>query len=265
MSEREPMRVIVLTCIRRDIASRCLPALVANPNIKIACVVLAHGGSPGKSRIWLRKLHKLWRIGPLGALNGMRMRDWYVDRQAEDIEQVCRGHDVPFVETEFLNCARTREIFRDANADLGLSLGNGYIAQSVFSIPRFGMVNIHTEILPDYQGAQSIIWPIHDNVRFTGFTIHQVARKIDAGDILLQERYPIEFRPTLRETVECNMQRARELIPQAFSSLCERYEALRALATTQSSRKSFTTPSYGQFRRMVRNNAAMYAESLPRC
>ncbi|MDZ4828648.1 MAG: formyltransferase family protein [Phycisphaerae bacterium] len=261
MNRVQRPRIVVLTCLPRDIASRCLPELCANRNIEVVGVVRAHGGSPGQSRVLRRKLKKLWRIGPLGALNGVRMRAWYVDLDAPEIRTVCAAHGVPLFDTEFLNSEPTREIFRTLRADLGLSLGNGYIAETVYSIPRCGMVNIHTEILPQFQGAQSIIWPIYENVPDTGFTIHQVARKIDAGDILLQQRYPIEFRPTLRETVEHNMRRARERIPSAFSEVCEHYDELRARAVPQTSTTSYTTPSYWQFRRMVRNNAAMYRQS----
>jgi methionyl-tRNA formyltransferase len=254
------IRVVVLTCLRRDIASRCLPALCANKNISVVRVILAHGGSPGRSKVWKRKLAKIWRIGPLGALNGVRMRDWFVDPDAPDIAEACREHGVPIVETPYINCETTRAMMREANADLGLSLGNGYIAESVFSIPRFGMINIHTEILPQFQGAQSIIWPIHEGVRETGFTIHQVTRAIDAGDIVFQQKYPIEFKPTLRATVEHNLHRAREQIPPAFAQVCEQFEELKSRATPQRTGKSYTTPSYWQFRRMVSNNARMFRE-----
>ena len=62
------------------------------------------------------------------------------------------------------------------------------------------MVNIHTEILPDT--ASSIIWPIYKKIKTTGFTIHQIDKKIDNGKILYQERYAIDFYPTLEETVK---------------------------------------------------------------
>jgi methionyl-tRNA formyltransferase len=186
------------------------------------------------------------------------MREWFVDRDAPDIGEACARHNVPLVETPFLNCDETRTAMREANADLGLSLGNGYIAESVFSIPRHGMLNIHTEILPQFQGAQSIIWPIHQGVRETGFTIHRINRTIDAGDIVFQAKYPIEFRPTLRATVEHNLSRARALIPSAFVEVCERFEALSAGAKAQPRVQSFTTPSYWAYRRMERNNARFY-------
>jgi methionyl-tRNA formyltransferase len=176
-------RIVILTCMRRDYASRCLPVLAATDGLVVDRVILAHGGSPGRGRLRLlwRKLVKIAKIGPLGAWNGVRMRRWFEDRGAEDIAAVCARLSIPLVETPYLNCDATREAMRAAKADIGLSLGNGYIAPSVFSIPRLGMLNIHTEILPDYQGAQSVLWALYDGRTETGFTIHRIAKTIDTG------------------------------------------------------------------------------------
>jgi len=190
------------------------------------------------------------------------MRDWYADKDADDIHMVCRDFNVGLSETPFINCETTEEAFRQANADLGLSLGNGYIPKSVFSIPKFGMVNIHTEILPDFQGAQSIIWPIYEGRKETGFTIHQISNKIDKGVILFQKRYPIQFCSTLRETVEMNLKTARMNIPEAFSYVCQNYTSLAGESISQEDRRSYTTPSIWQFFRMARNHRKMYKESL---
>ncbi len=252
------MKIIILTTCRRAIASRCLPVLCANPNLKVVRVIVAQGGSPDKRRALKRRLQKTWRIGLLGALNGIRLRDWYDDKEAGDIYDLCRLHKVDLVETEFVNCAQTREAFREVNPDLGLSLGNSYIGKSVYSIPHFGMINIHTEVLPRFQGAQSIIWPLYERVQETGFTLHQIDSHIDAGAILYQQRYPIRFYPTLRETVEQNLKTAWEQIPTAFSDLCENYEEVREKSLPQERSHSYTTPTFWQFLRMVRNHRRMF-------
>lgn len=189
------------------------------------------------------------------------MRRWYSDDATADLEAICRRFDVPFVQTPYVNCAETMRIFREAQADLGLSLGNGYIAENVFTIPRRGMINLHCEVLPAFQGASSVIWPIHENVAETGFTIHQVNRTIDGGDILWVEKWPIVFGRSLEETVRRNLEIGRERSPQAMAMVCRQYEDLRRRAAAQHGGRSFTTPTFWQFLRMLRNHARMRAES----
>lgn len=120
------------------------------------------------------------------------------------------------------------------------------------------MINVHTELLPEYQNAHSIIWPIYFGKRETGFTIHQIVKTIDAGKILLQERYPIVFQPTLRETVELNLALANERVPKALKLVCENYPSYLAAAKEQGKGNVFTTPSIWQFLRMKSMNAKMY-------
>lgn len=258
------MRIIILTSVRCGFASRVLPVLCGNTSLNIVKVVLSQGFRPNRKAFHKRRIIKTCRIGILGALNGIRLRDWYADKEAEDIYSVCRSLNIQVSETESTNSDVTRQLFRQANADLGLSLGNGYIAKSVFSIPQYGMINIHTEILPEFQGAQSIIWPIHEMKEETGFTIHQIDSTIDTGNILYQEQYPIQFHKSLRETVRRNMLETRLRVPEAFAHVCENYTTLKAKAISQKKGKSYTTPTFWQFLRMVRNNRLMYNKSLSR-
>ena len=250
-------RIVILTSVRQGIASLVLPALCANSKLDVVCVILANSVCVNKMRLVRRKLQKIARIGVLGAINGVRLRKWYREG-AVDIEDVCRDLGVRFSEAASINSDQTRALFHDSDADLGLSLGNGYIPKSVFSIPRCGMINIHGEILPRYQGAQAVIWPIFDGIRETGFTIHQIDSRIDTGQILYQEKIPIRFRPRLRETVEGSLALTMERIPSAFSYVCENFERLREDAVSQKVGVPYTTPTYWQFLKMMRNNRALY-------
>jgi len=84
------LKVIVLTSIRKDIASRALPILSASQDIEIVGVILSDGMTFQKKKLVKRKVRKIFRIGLLGALNGIRIRSWYKDYEAADIVLVCQ-------------------------------------------------------------------------------------------------------------------------------------------------------------------------------
>ena len=251
------MRIIILTSSIHGTVSRILPVLCKNKSLDVVKVVLAHGVSPNRKKNRKRKIYKTFKIGFLGVLNGIRIREWYIDKDTDDIFSLCASLNIKLSETPFINCDTTRMLFKGSAADLGLSLGNGYISKSIFSVPKYGMINLHMEILPEFQGAQSIIWPIYEGKIETGFTIHQIDNKIDTGNILFQKKYPIQFCSTLRDTVEKNLRRARIMMPEAFSYVCENYISLKAAAISQTNGKCYTTPSIWQFFRMVRNHHAL--------
>lgn len=256
------MRVFVMTSSPKDIASRCLPVLADSPGIDLAAVVVAQTHTANRRRLLRRRIEKTLKIGFFGALNGLRMRSWYADPEARAIEDVAAEHGVPIVHRSVINSDEMRDAIERLDCDLGISLGNGFIAPSVFRIPRRGMINLHMEVLPRYRGAQSIIWPIHENDPHTGFTLHQIERVIDAGEILEVESFPIEFRESLEATVRHNLARQRERIPDALARCCLEYESRRAVAEPQGSAPSFTTPSFRAFRRMQRNHDRLRAAAL---
>jgi methionyl-tRNA formyltransferase len=253
-----------MTGHRRGIASRCLPALCEASGVDVAAVVFVAGSARDPKRELRRKLRKVAKIGLAGALNGLRLRGWYADHASEDIEAVASVHGVPFLVTPSTNDDRTVELFRESRADLGLSLGNGYISERIFSVPRLGMLNCHGEVLPDFKGAQSVIWPIHEGVAETGFTIHRIARTIDGGPIVYREKVPIVFASSLRETVEASVDVIRRRIPGRLAYVCAEFESLLERSVEQEGGRSYTTPGMRAYLRMLRNHRRMAAAASRR-
>lgn len=254
-------RVLILTSSLNGSAAVYIPSLVGDQGFDIVGVIRTKGVSSRRKRRVARKLRKTMKIGIVGAINGMRIREWFRPKDAPNLKDLCVGFSIPFFECHFTASDETRAHFRELDADLGLSLGNGYIPKSVYSLPRCGMINVHTEILPRFQGAQSVVWPIYERTYETGFTIHQINRRIDCGRILLVQSRPIEFYPTLRETVERNLYETRRRVPQALCEVVNNYERCRERAQLQTVGCSYTTPTFRQFVRMLRLNREMYKQS----
>jgi methionyl-tRNA formyltransferase len=81
--------------------------------------------------------------------------------------------------------------------DLLVSFAYGRIFGPRFlSIFPLGGINIHPSLLPKYRGATPIPAAILGREQETGVTIQRLAREMDAGDILAQERFPLNGRET---------------------------------------------------------------------
>ncbi|HMO03272.1 MAG TPA: methionyl-tRNA formyltransferase [Kiritimatiellia bacterium] len=66
-----------------------------------------------------------------------------------------------------------------------------YIPTRVLAFPRCGVINVHPSLLPKYRGAAPLQWSIAEGETESGVTIFRVVQKMDAGDVILQERYPV--------------------------------------------------------------------------
>ncbi len=62
----------------------------------------------------------------------------------------------------------------------------------LFPIFPNGGINVHPSVLPRYRGASPIPFAILNGDRETGISISRMTKEVDAGDILFQERVPIE-------------------------------------------------------------------------
>ena len=65
------------------------------------------------------------------------------------------------------------------------------LPQNVLDYPKYGCVNIHGSILPEYRGAAPMQRAIIDGKRVTGVTTQMMAAGIDTGDILLVDEIEI--------------------------------------------------------------------------
>jgi len=236
-----------------------LERLTRVPEVELVCLIVSETVVAKRSR--KKMLRKIWKIGLLGALNGVRIRKWFGHDMRTDAREVARAHGIPIVTVPRVNCDETVEALRHFAPDVGLSVGNSYIASRVFSVPAQGFVNFHGELLPEYPGAQSVIWPIYFGRTQSGYTIHRINKGIDTGDILYKRAVDIDFQPRLADTIRRTNDKVREQLPEAFAELLADWDKHAAAAAPQQAGRHFTTPTFWEYLRMERNNKRLWRET----
>ena len=185
------------------------------------------------------------------------MRKWYSAGvtnylNIESLKKICDIENIPLKVTPSINCEQTMQYMQNANAEVGISLGNGYISSKVFNIPKMGMINIHDEQLPAYQNAQSIIWQIYNGSNITGYTIHKIDNRIDTGDIIHQENINIDFRNSIADTVAYNYSKLWQKSASGLLKVLENFDHYFKNAKPQQHIKSYTTPNLWQYFKIVK-------------
>lgn len=67
-----------------------------------------------------------------------------------------------------------------------------FVPEEVLSCPKHGAINIHASLLPKYRGGSPIHSAIKNGDEFAGVSIMYMVKKMDAGDVLSQEKVRIE-------------------------------------------------------------------------
>jgi methionyl-tRNA formyltransferase len=97
-------------------------------------------------------------------------------------------NDIDFIQPEeFTN--DVIEIIKNFNADVGVVISYGkLIPKFVFDLPKYKIFNIHFSLLPKYRGASPVQYALCNGEIETGVTSFYIEEKLDAGNIIIQEK-----------------------------------------------------------------------------
>jgi methionyl-tRNA formyltransferase len=111
--------------------------------------------------------------------------------QPNAIKTWALGGQLPVYQPEKLT-SEVREQLAGLNTDVGLVMAYGHILRDEFmATPRWGMLNLHTSVLPKYRGASPIQSAIASGERETGVTLMRIVKRLDAGPVADVERVAI--------------------------------------------------------------------------
>ena len=251
------MKIAIITSSNYGSAAHHLPQLIQSACCEISIVIVSDNHITNKKRHYQKKLKKVWEIGFLGTLNGFRMRKWYDQdvkkyTQINHLEETCQQNGISYHKVSTVNCQQTQDLIKKSGADVGISLGNGYIWKKIFNSFPLGMINIHHEELPKYQNASSIIWQIYNGSTHTGYTIHKIDSKIDTGEVLYQEQIPIIFKETLADTVSNSFASILDHSAKGLIHVIKNFQSLYDNAKPQGIGSSYTTPTFWQYIKIYR-------------
>lgn len=143
-----------------DVGVRCLKVLLAQ-GVRIPLVV-THRDSAGEN-IWF-----------------------------DSVAAVAREYDIPAITPDDPNLPATVEAIAGLNPDFLFSFYfRQMIGPRLLAAGARGALNMHGSLLPKYRGRVPVNWAVIKGERETGATLHYMADKPDAGDIVDQQAVPI--------------------------------------------------------------------------
>jgi len=120
---------------------------------------------------------------------GQRINKSPVFKEAEEL-------GIPIIEVDdLLNTEFIAEL-QSLPVDVFIIVAFRILPEKIFSIPKYGTVNLHASLLPKYRGSAPIHHAILNGETKTGITTFQINNRVDAGSIYLQEEYIITNKAT---------------------------------------------------------------------
>lgn len=197
------MRIAIFTQDDRVYLPASVGTVVEAMPERISCIVLSppmstHGGS----------LKGLLRHLPVFGVQGTLRMGWRViwarlgpklglappgGRPYWSIEDAGRSFGIPTFYVDKVNSPQMHEILDGHTADLLVSISCPQIIRGKL-LRRFsqGGINVHSAPLPRYRGLMPAFWVLFHGEKETAVTVHDLAEKLDDGEILHQEPIAIE-------------------------------------------------------------------------
>jgi methionyl-tRNA formyltransferase len=157
------------------------------------------------------------------------------------VKLFAQEHGLTLFQPEKIKTAEARERFEPwlKETDVGVVAAYGRILPPwMLEAPRYGFINVHSSLLPEYRGAAPINWAIARGERETGVTIMQMDAGLDTGPILLQRATPIGPDETAPQLTA----RLAELGAELLSEALERMARGELVATPQNEAEASYAP-----------------------
>ena len=111
--------------------------------------------------------------------------------QPTAVKKMALELNLPVLQPEKLKDPEFIEKLRSFEPDIICVLAFRILPEEVFKLAKIASFNIHASLLPAYRGAAPINWAIINGEKETGLTSFILEKKVDTGNILLQQRIEI--------------------------------------------------------------------------
>jgi methionyl-tRNA formyltransferase len=113
-----------------------------------------------------------------------------------------------------------RELFASHRADAAVVVAYGRILPPEFlDTQRYGCINVHFSLLPQYRGAAPVNWAIVNGENETGVTTMRIVSELDAGPIFLQSATQIGDNETAPELMQRLARTGSDLLSETLKRI----------------------------------------------
>ena len=219
-----------------------LPKLTAEGH-KVVASVLFDVAPFGKKESKVKQLIDTYKVFGLG------FTVHYVSQYAKgmlvkDVKGVMKANGIETVKlANRVNHPESLEIIKSFKPDLLVSLaGNEIFKQALFQSAKYGVINLHSALLPKYRGLMPSFWVMRHNEEKTGVSVFFVDEGIDSGPIIVQKEVSL-FDRTQAELIWELKFRGADAVVEACKLVAKYGERTPTMANDEKNMTYYSRPT----------------------
>ena len=108
------------------------------------------------------------------------------------VKELALAHKLPVFQPEKMRDGTALGILQELQPEILVVVAYGRILpDELLEVPKYGAINVHGSLLPQYRGAAPIQWAVLNGDKTSGVTTMYLAHDMDAGDIIYREETQI--------------------------------------------------------------------------
>lgn len=107
------------------------------------------------------------------------------------VKEFALKNNIPLFQPDRLKDEDFLRTLKGLAPDLFVVVAFRILPRELYTIPKYGSINLHASLLPKYRGAAPIQWSIINGDKETGVTTFALEDKVDTGNIYIQKKIEI--------------------------------------------------------------------------
>lgn len=137
-----------------------------------------------------------------------------------DVKRYALEKELPVYQPETLKDCAILPLLEELSPDIIVVVAYGKILpEYILKFPKYGCINVHGSLLPEYRGASPIQRAVIDGKKITGVTTMYMDKGLDTGDMLLKREYEIGENTNTGEAFDDLAKIGAELLLETLSGL----------------------------------------------
>lgn len=137
------------------------------------------------------------------------------------VKEIALQHNLPVLQPEKLKDEQFLNELKALGTNLIVVVAFRMLPELIWSFPEYGTFNLHASLLPQYRGAAPINWAIINGETETGLTTFFLKKKIDTGDLILQEKETITENDSVGSLYGRLMQKGANLVLKTVQQIAD--------------------------------------------
>lgn len=158
------------------------------------------------------------------------------------VKSIARKNNIAYQSVKNVNDIHFVNHIKKIKPDLIVSFSAPQvIKEPLLSFPKYGIINVHGSLLPDYRGCMPSFWYLYNDEKWGGATVHFMSGAIDDGKIILQDTVSLEGCETMFQVMNKTKELGGDLMVKAILSI--ENETVVAKPNNTSEGRYFTWPT----------------------